>query len=192
MQTYPFPQPAIFKKILLAGCLSAFCLTAVSLRADDVKELIAVLQPTEGNKAAGTVIFKDLGNGKVDVTAHVTGLEPNSKHGFHIHEFGDITAKDGMSTGSHFNPDHHDHALPAQETRHAGDFGNLEANAEGVADMHLVVDNIVLTGAAKDAIIGRGVIVHLKLDDGSQPVGNAGARIADGVIGVKNTTPPKK
>ncbi|MEO6053039.1 MAG: superoxide dismutase family protein [Chthoniobacterales bacterium] len=182
----------ILKKIFIVGALSAFCLSTASLRADDVKELIAVLQPTTGNKASGTIIFKDLGNGKVDVTAHVIDLEPSSKHGIHIHEFGDLTLKDGMSTGGHFNPEQHDHALPAQTTRHAGDFGNLEANAQGVADLNLVVDNITLTGAAKNAIIGRGVIVHIKLDDGSQPVGNAGARIADGVIGVRNPADLKK
>ena len=46
------------------------------------------------------------------IEAHVMGLKPNAKHGFHIHEFGDISAADGTSTGGRFNPDGHDHAGP--------------------------------------------------------------------------------
>ncbi|MGH8048886.1 MAG: superoxide dismutase family protein, partial [Chthoniobacterales bacterium] len=125
------------------------------------------------------------------VVAHVEGLEPNTKHGFHIHQFGDVSAPDGMATGGHYNPEKHEHALPTMEMRHAGDFGNIEANAQGVADYEITVDNITLT-EGKDAIIGRGVIVHAKPDDGSQPTGNAGARLAQGVVGVKNTAPPAK
>jgi len=152
---------------------------------NDVETLIAVLQPTIGNDVKGTVHFKDLGDGKVEVTAKVEGLDPGSKHGFHVHEYGDITAPDGTATGGHFNPDGHDHALPEKETRHAGDFGNLEVNEAGVADFKLVVDNITLTDG-KNAVIGRGVIVHAKPDDGGQPTGNAGPRVAQGVIGVAN------
>jgi len=192
MKTTPF---------LTTLAVSALCLTLTSplLRAEDqekdhdhhhgeksdVKALIAVLQPTAGNDVSGQVIFKDLGNGKVEVTAKVEGLEPDSKHGFHVHEYGDLTADDGTATGGHFNPEGHDHALPETEVRHAGDFGNLEANSEGVAEFKLVVDNITLAKGA-NAVLGRGVIVHAKMDDGGQPTGNAGPRIAQAVIGVMN------
>ncbi len=158
---------------------------------DDIKELVAVLAPTESSKAKGIVTFTELSDDKVKVVAKVEGLEPNSRHGFHIHQYGDLTSPDGMATGGHFNPEDHDHALPDHGKRHAGDFGNLEADGDGVANFEIVVDNIELTDA-DNAIIGRGLIVHAKPDDGSQPVGNAGARIAQGVIGVKNTAPAKK
>jgi Cu/Zn superoxide dismutase len=173
--------------LLAAGFL---ILPAAIARAQSAPELIAVLAPTQGSDVHGTVTFTALPDDKVKVVAHIEGLEPGSKHGFHIHEFGDISAPDGMATGGHYNPEKHEHALPATETRHAGDFGNVEANDRGVADYELVVDNITLT-EGKDAIIGRGVIVHAKLDDGGQPTGNAGARVAQGVIGVKNSAPPK-
>jgi Cu-Zn family superoxide dismutase len=139
----------------------------------------------------GTVTFTALPENKVKVVARIEGLAPNTKHGFHIHQFGDISSADGMATGGHYNPEKHDHALPDHMMRHAGDFGNITADDKGVAEFELVVDNISLT-EGPDAIIGRGVIVHAKPDDGSQPVGNAGARLAQGVIGVKNNLPPKK
>ncbi|MGC1480812.1 MAG: superoxide dismutase family protein [Chthoniobacterales bacterium] len=146
--------------------------------------LIAVLTPTEGNDVTGTIIFTEA-DGKVTIEADVKGLKPNSSHGFHIHEFGDISAADGKSAGGHYNPEKHDHALPDKEVRHAGDLGNLDADADGNAELTLTVDNIsLMTG--QDPIIGRSVIVHADPDDGGQPTGNAGPRIAMGVIGVEN------
>ena len=151
----------------------------------DATELIAVLSPTEGNQAAGVVTFKSAGKGKVEVNGNLSGLSPNSKHAIHIHQYGDLTSKDGKSAGDHYNPLDHKHALPDQEVRHAGDFGNLDADANGNATMKLVVSNISLAGRL-NPIIGRGLVVHAKPDDGGQPSGNAGDRIAVGVIGVRN------
>jgi Cu-Zn family superoxide dismutase len=150
----------------------------------DATELVAVLSPTDGNQAAGIVTFKSAGKRKVEVTANLTGLPPNSKHAIHIHQYGDLTSKDGKSAGDHYNPLGHQHGLPDNKERHAGDFGNLESDASGNATMQLVVDNISLAGRLSP-IIGRGVVVHAKADDGSQPSGNAGDRIAVGVIGVR-------
>jgi superoxide dismutase, Cu-Zn family len=151
----------------------------------DATELIAVLSPTEGNQTSGVVTFKPADKGKVEIEARLTGLLPNSKHAIHIHQYGDLTSKDGKSAGDHYNPMHHPHALPDKENRHAGDFGNLESDQNGNADFKLTVDNISLAGRLSP-IIGRAVVVHAKPDDGSQPTGNAGDRIAIGVIGVKN------
>jgi superoxide dismutase, Cu-Zn family len=151
----------------------------------DATELVAVLSPTEGNQAAGVVTFTSAGKGKVKIAGKITGLSPNSKHAIHAHQYGDLTSKDGMSAGDHYNPLGHQHGLPDQEKRHAGDFGNLESDASGNATLELVVDNISLAGRLSP-IIGRSLVVHAKPDDGSQPSGNAGPRIAVGVIGVRN------
>jgi Cu-Zn family superoxide dismutase len=151
----------------------------------DATELVAVLSPTEGNQAAGVVTFKSAGKGKVEIKANLTGLTPNSKHAIHIHQYGDLTSKDGKSAGDHYNPLGHEHGLPDKKIRHAGDFGNLETDANGNATFLLVVDNISLAGRLSP-IIGRSVVVHAKPDDGSQPSGNAGDRITVGVIGVRN------
>lgn len=147
-----------------------------------VYHAVALMQPTQGSKTAGTVTFTQASAG-VKVEANITGLEPNAKHAIHIHEFGDISKPDGMGTGGHYNPEGHEHGLPDQEKRHAGDLGNLEADAEGKCTYTLVVTNITVDGH-RNVILGRGVIIHAKVDDGGQPVGNAGARIAQGVIGV--------
>jgi Cu-Zn family superoxide dismutase len=184
----------IFAAVLLA-CLTSSPLLAAEEATDpamesapvivDATELIAVLSPTEGNQTSGVVTFKPVEKGKVEVSAKITGLNPNSKHAIHIHQYGDLTSKDGKSAGDHYNPMGHPHALPDKEIRHAGDFGNLEADASGNATLELTVDNLSLAGRLSP-IIGRTVVVHAKPDDGSQPTGNAGDRIAVGVIGVKN------
>ena len=147
-----------------------------------IEHLVAVLQPTEGNDVTGTVHFMQEETG-ILITISVQGLTPNAKHAIHIHAFGDLTDKAGKATGGHYNPEGHDHSLPETDERHAGDLGNLEADHEGNAVKQMTVNNITLVGL-HNPIIGRGVIVHAKEDDGGQPTGNAGARIAQGVIGI--------
>lgn len=145
-------------------------------------QCVAVLSPTAGNSASGTVLFTQEADG-VSIEANVQGLTANQKHAIHIHEYGDIRLGDGKGTGGHYNPEGHPHALPSTASRHAGDLGNLQADGSGHAHYQIKVDNISLFGP-RNPIVGRGVIVHAKMDDGGQPTGNAGARIAQGVIGI--------
>jgi Cu-Zn family superoxide dismutase len=148
-----------------------------------VTDAIAVVHPTQGNKASGTVRFMQHGD-SVHVIAEISGLSPNGTHGFHIHEFGDCSAPDATSAGSHYNPDNHPHAGPNDDKRHAGDLGNLRADGEGKAKLELTLDNVSVAGI-KNPVIGRAVVVHTKADDlKSQPTGDAGGRIGCGVIGV--------
>jgi Cu-Zn family superoxide dismutase len=149
-----------------------------------VKQLVAVVQPTEGNKCRGVVRFTQV-EGIVYVYAEFEGLTPNAKHAMHIHEFGDGTGTDGAKAGGHFNPEGHPHGLPDTAARHAGDLGNIQADADGKAIYRLELNNVSMVGE-KNPIIGRGVIVHAKPDDGGQPTGNAGGRIGVGVIGIAN------
>jgi Cu-Zn family superoxide dismutase len=149
--------------------------------APSVKKAIAVLQPTKGNSVRGTVTYEAVENG-VRVVADISGLTPG-KHGFHIHEFGDCSADDGSSAGGHFNPGGTPHGAPATDPRHAGDMGNIEADKDGRARLDYIDHTMKLTG--EDSILGHAVIVHEKEDDlKSQPTGNAGARVACGVIGI--------
>jgi len=146
-----------------------------------INKAVAVLHPTKGNDVSGAVYFKRTKDG-IEVTADVMGLSPG-KHGFHIHEFGDCTAPDGTSAGGHFNPENQPHAGPDQAQRHAGDLGNIQADAGGNAHYDRTDTHLKFNGP--DSIIGRGVIVHAGADDlVSQPSGNAGPRAACGVIGV--------
>lgn len=146
-----------------------------------INRAIALIVPTKGNSVHGVVTFEKIDKG-VRVVANLIGLAPG-KHGFHIHEFGDITSDDGSSAGGHFNPTGMPHSMPMSEERHAGDMGNIEADENGVAHLDYIDPVMELNG--KYSIIGRGVIIHEKEDDfKTQPTGNAGARIGYGVIGI--------
>jgi len=138
------------------------------------------LQPTRGNAAAGTVTFEQHGD-HVMVLARVTGLKPNQEHGFHVHEKGDCSSPDGTSAGGHYNPTGKPHGPPDGE-HHAGDMPSLKADATGKAEARFHLMGVSVGAGAAD-LVGRGVIVHADPDDyRTQPAGNAGGRIACGVI----------
>jgi Cu-Zn family superoxide dismutase len=158
----------------------ALALTLTNAFAQEPTKAIAVLHSASGSQVAGTVTFTKTGD-TVQVVADITGLTPG-KHAFHIHEFGDCSSADASSAGSHFNPMKKPHGAPDSPERHAGDMGNLEADSTGKA--HLELKDSMLKFSGENSILGRGVIVHEKVDDWSQPVGNAGGRVACGVIGV--------
>lgn len=140
---------------------------------------VAVLNPTQGNKVTGSVIFTKRRDG-IGIIGDIEGLKPG-KHGFHIHEKGDCSSPDGKSAGDHFNPFNKSHGAPTDTLRHAGDFGNIEADQNEIAHFEWVDTLISFSGS--NSIIGRAVIVHEKVDDlKSQPSGNAGNRLACGVI----------
>jgi Cu-Zn family superoxide dismutase len=143
---------------------------------------ICVLQPTQGNSTSGMVTFVQTSDG-VKVTADIKNLS-TGKHGFHIHECGDCSAPDGSSAKGHFNPESKSHGAPMDMMRHEGDLGNVIADSSGTAHFEYVDKTIMLFG--NHSILGRSIIVHKSEDDlKTQPTGNAGARIACGVIGFK-------
>ena len=140
---------------------------------------VAVLSPAPNGKVKGQVTFLEETEG-VRVTANIEGLTPG-KHGFHIHEKGDCSAADFTSAGGHFNPAKSKHGSPTDPEHHAGDFGNLEANDQGVARFERVFTWLSFKGT--NSILNKAVIVHEKSDDlQTQPTGNAGGRLACGVI----------
>lgn len=150
----------------------------------EINQATAVISPTEGNNTAGVVTFTQTDNG-VRVEATISGLDQETRHGFHIHQYGDCRAPDGTSAAGHFNPEGVEHGAPTDDVRHVGDLGNLPTNAQGTADVDFVDSHLELNGA--NSILGRGVIVHAGTDDfESQPTGAAGSRLACGVIGVAN------
>jgi Cu-Zn family superoxide dismutase len=174
-------HPSLLSIIYGGILMAAVSLINSSAVAGETSKAVAVLHATAGSTVAGTVTFTKSGD-EVKVVADITGLKPG-KHGFHIHEFGDCTAPDAKSAGGHFNPGGHQHGAPDATDRHAGDLGNIEADATGKA--HLDLTDKVMKLSGPDSILGLAVIVHEKADDlKTQPTGDAGGRVACGVIGV--------
>lgn len=142
------------------------------------------LKPTQNNTASGSLVLEADGAGPgVRVHGTIQGLSPNSTHGFHIHETGDCSAPDGASAGGHFNPDGKPHGDPAGEEHHVGDIFAVTADANGVGQVDARADRATLGDGAATDVLGKAVIVHAKADDyKTQPTGDAGGRIACGVI----------
>ncbi|XP_042516385.1 superoxide dismutase [Cu-Zn]-like isoform X2 [Macadamia integrifolia] len=146
---------------------------------------VVVLNSSAG--VSGTLYFTQEGDGPTAVTGSVSGLKPGL-HGFHVHALGDTT-NGCMSTGPHFNPANKEHGAPTDENRHAGDLGNIVVGEEGTVSVNISDVQIPLSGP--NSIIGRAVVVHADPDDLgkgghelSKSTGNAGGRIACGIIGL--------
>lgn len=140
------------------------------------------------NITGSTALHQQTENQGSLIYVTVSGLQPNSAHGIHIHEFGDLS--DGCeSTGEHYNPTSITHAGPEDNMRHYGDLGNLQSDANGNAMLVLTDQLVKLSGDT--SVVGRGVVIHAGRDDlgrggnaESLANGNSGSRIACCVIGV--------
>jgi len=122
------------------------------------------------------------------------GLAPHSIHALHIHQFGDLSDPICLSAGEHFNPFNEFHGGPNTDHRHAGDMGNVTADASGVATL-LRTFNLQSFTRHNASIIGHATILHALPDDGNphhlwNSTGAAGGRIAGGVIGISSRTSP--
>ena len=137
-------------------------------------------QPNPQSPVQGTLNFSEV-RGITSVTGTVTGLKPNAPHGFHVHEKGDCSTPDFSSAGGHFNPTNQPHGAHGSGLHHVGDMPQLMADASGTAKVSFNSQTLKLRGP--NSIIGKAVIVHRDPDDvNHQPVGNAGPRLACGVI----------
>lgn len=146
----------------------------------------AILASASGSLVSGKLKIVPTADG-VRLTGVVGGFAPNSVHAIHIHEKGDCSAVDASSAGGHFNPGMSAHGKVDSGTHHGGDMDNLVADAEGVAKVDAHARAVTLGGGAGNDVAGRAVVVHAAPDDyASQPAGNAGARIACGVISISH------
>jgi len=197
--------PVAFGLALLGGCDSATNSTAVNdglpnnsdMAASDMPstssngtdpstEAVTELVPIGDSGARGEVRFVQQGD-IVKITGEVTGLQPG-KHGFHVHAKGDLSDKQtGKSAGGHFDPTSQPHGKPSDTQRHVGDLGNIEANADGVATIDMQDDVISLVG--DNNITGRSLMIHANSDQFTQPTGDAGGRVAFGLIEQVTSTP---
>jgi Cu-Zn family superoxide dismutase len=149
--------------------------------------IIQAIAVFNNSKVKGYVLFTTQDD-EIRIDLHISGLKPNSDHGFHVHEAGDLT-DNCTSMCAHFNPYGKTHGCPGTKNRHVGDLGNIHSNAKGEAKYTFYDDLIKLSGT-KCNIIGRGLVIHEDPDDcgkgnneESLKTGNAGKRIACAVIG---------
>ena len=186
-------SPMTIAAVLLSGAAatSAQSPTTAPANAGTDSVATAVLRPAGAattrptlRSVGGTVTFTPLTDGRVRVTGQVTGLEPGGVHAIHVHETPDLSSPTLDSAGGHFNPGGHPHGGPDAAARHAGDLGNLSAGPDGAARIDRTVTGLSVGTGAADDVVGRPLIVHANPDDlTSQPTGNAGDRVAGGLIG---------
>jgi Cu-Zn family superoxide dismutase len=175
--------------VLLAGCGSgpAKKPTPAPIPPPAVHRLTAAaanLAPASGTLVSGRLEILAV-DGGVRIRGELGGLGRGATHAIHIHERGDCSAADATSAGGHFNPAGAAHGRAGGGAHHAGDMDNIAADAAGVARVDVQARGVTLGSGAANDILGRAIVVHAAADDyTSQPTGNAGARIACGVIEV--------
>ncbi|XP_063921602.1 superoxide dismutase [Cu-Zn]-like isoform X2 [Zophobas morio] len=165
----------LISTVLLASAYAAVEQAVVVLKTDTIDGRVTFTSTADGIKVEGTI----------------NGL-PAGKHGFHIHEKGDLDNA-CAAAGGHFNPTKKDHGAPADENRHVGDLGNIVADDKSVATVDILDKVIALDG--DNCIIGRALVIHAGEDDlglggfdDSKTTGHAGARLVCGVVGIANET----
>lgn len=177
-------QPCPRTRASLCQCESV---KQVSEGSDDTP-IVAYAELEHGDGVEGTIMFMQKPGTPTLIKGKVTGLEPG-EHGFHIHEYGDLS-QGCESAGAHFNPTDADHG--DLETGHVGDLGNITASEDGVADFTIKADRVNLVG--DDSVVGRSIVVHSDEDDLGQggdeeslKTGNSGDRVACGVIVLRDS-----
>ena len=152
--------------------------------------MVSAIAVFQDPKIKGTVKFVEH-NKYTLIVIELSGLKKNGLHGFHIHEYGDLS--DGCNSAcAHFNPYNKKHGCPGMSERHVGDLGNIQTDIHGNANYTTHDDCIKLRGYTSN-IIGRMLIIHADQDDcgmatgvaraESLKTGNSGKRIACAVIG---------
>ncbi|XP_076043172.1 superoxide dismutase [Cu-Zn]-like [Oratosquilla oratoria] len=164
--------------------IQLFLYPATKENKNEAKIATAVLKGDVLGVLTFTQLLPPVGNTTIKGT--LAGLTPG-KHGFHIHEKGDLS-KGCISAGGHYNPYMRDHGAPEDTERHVGDLGNIEVDETGTAVVDIVDNMITLVGPR--SIVGRAIVIHAGVDDlgkGGHPdsltTGNAGGRVDCAVIG---------
>ena len=164
----------LFATLVISGC------------SKNNKTIKTTIGETGESGVSGRVFFENI-DGTMKATIDILG-EANTIIAVHIHENGDCTGEVGKKAGGHWNPTGEDHGAWGSVEYHSGDLGNIKTDSTGTGQETVVdVEKRWTIGGSKTTnIIGKAIIVHERADDGiSQPSGNAGKRVACGVISDK-------
>lgn len=148
----------------------------------DTPSAMAEISGASGSNVTGTATFTQQSNGSIKMVVRLENLSPG-EHAIHLHENGDCSAADASSAGGHWNPTSDPHGQRGHDGFHAGDIDNIKVGEDGVGALEMEFDDWSIGGVEETNILNKAVIIHADEDDfESQPSGNAGGRIACGVI----------
>ena len=168
-------------KWMMGSLVAAVVLVASGTALAKDAKAVATLEPRSDSTVKGKVVFTQHGD-KVTMKVLVNGLTPGT-HAIHLHEKGDCSAPDATSAGGHWNPSSENHGKWGHTPFHHGDIGNLVADDKGKAEFSVESELWTIGDGKPSDVVGHAVIVHAKEDDfTTQPTGNAGGRVACGVI----------
>lgn len=173
--------------LLLAACGSTPPPRAVApapVVASTARMAESNLSPASASLVSGRLALVPEAGG-VHISGMIGGLQPLQQPAFHVHERGDCSAVDASSAGEYFNPTAQPHGRRGAGLPHPGDMPDLRADAQGRANVDIHLQGVTLGGGAANDIAGRALVVHARSSDPRrQAAGNAGVRIACGLIRV--------